>query len=267
MQRLNNVNSNLCITIIIPARNEEKRITTCLTRTLQYCTEQRWSFEIIVAVDGSIDHTAKIVQNFHSIDNRVKLLSFKSRLGKGRAIINAIRMASNNYIAYIDADLSADPSELIRLLEYVDNYDIVVGSRVLRGNLPPIKRPIVRSFFSHVYSIAFRLLFRLQIYDSQCGLMIFRRHAVSNILPEIDSTGLSFDSELLVIASIFGLRIKEVPINWSDYIGPKTDIIKQTAVMGTGLLLIWKKVYILQLKNKKHMHVQNEKNQPALDSV
>ena len=258
MQGHNDVKSDLHITVIIPAYNEEKRITTCLTRTLQYCTEQQWSFEIIVAVDGSIDNTAKIVQNFHSRDNRVKLLSFRSRLGKGRAIINAIRMASNEYIAYIDADLSADPSELVQLLKYVDNYDIVVGSRLLRGNLPPIKRSIVRSFFLHVYSIVFRMLFRLQIYDSQCGFRILRRHAVSNILPEIDSTGSAFDSELLVIASMLGLRIKEVPISWRDDVGSNIDVIKQTAVLGTGLLLIWTKVHLLQLKNEKQVHIQNE---------
>jgi glycosyltransferase involved in cell wall biosynthesis len=249
----NNIRSNMSISIIIPAYNEEKRITKCLTRTLQYCIEQHWSFEIIVAVDGSIDNTAKIVQDFHSTDSRVKLLSFKNRLGKGRAIVNAIRRASKEYIAYIDADLSADPSELQRLLVNVDNYDIVVGSRVLRGNLPPIKRPLIRSFFSHLYSNAFRLLFRLQIYDPQCGFKILKRLAISHLLPQIRTTGFAFDSELLVLASMFGLRIKEVPINWKHDEGSKIDIIKQTTVMGTDLLLIRKRMRSLESTNKKHM--------------
>jgi glycosyltransferase involved in cell wall biosynthesis len=245
-----NTYPDLRISIIIPAYNEEKRIRKCLTRTLQYCIEQQWDFEILVAVDGSIDNTAKIVDDFHSEDNRIKLISLKDRMGKGGALMNATKNASGGYIAYMDADLSADPSEIQRLLEHIDNYHIVVGSRVLRGNLPPIKRPMTRAIFSHIYSIAFRLLSRLQIYDPQCGLKILRRNEVLKILPEIKTTGFAFDSELLVIASIHGLRIKEVPINWSHDEGSKIDIIKQTTTMGRDLLLIWKKARSLHNTNR-----------------
>ena len=246
-----NICPDLRISIIIPAYNEEKRIRKCLTRTLQYCTEQQWDFEILVAVDGSVDNTAKIVDDFHSEDNRIKLISLKDRMGKGGALMNATRKASGRYIAYMDADLSADPSEIQRLLEQIDNHDIVVGSRVLRGNLPPIKRPMTRAIFSHIYSSAFRLLSRLQIYDPQCGLKILRRNEVLKILPEIKTTGFAFDSELLVIASIHGLQIKEVPINWSHDEGSKIDIIKQTTTMGRDLLLIWKKARSLGNTNKQ----------------
>jgi glycosyltransferase involved in cell wall biosynthesis len=249
--RDSSIDSNLNISIIIPAYNEEKRITKCITRTLQYCVEQKWDFELIVAVDGSTDETARIVESFRSKDSRVKLVIFKERLGKGGALINAIKRANNQYIAYMDADLSADPSELQRLLEEIDDYDIVLGSRILRGNLPPIKRPMVRSFFSHIYSNAFRLLFKLQIYDPQCGLKVFRREKVLKILPEIKITGFAFDSELLVLACMLGLRIKEVPINWRHDQGSKIDIIKQTTVMGSDLLLIWKKLRSLQHTNKQ----------------
>src|SRR5919202_6164011 len=151
----------------------------------------------------------------------------------------------------MDADLSADPSEIQRLLEQIDNHDIVVGSRVLRGNLPPIKRPLTRAIFSHIYSSAFRLLLRLQIYDPQCGLKMLSRNEVLKILPEIKTTGFAFDSELLVIASIHGLGIKEVPINWSHDEGSKIDIIKQTTTMGRDLLLIWKKARSLHNTNKQ----------------
>ncbi len=242
---------DLSISIIIPAYNEEKRIRKCLTRTLQYCIEEQWDFEILVAVDGSVDNTAKIVDDFQSEDNRIKLISLKARMGKGGALMNATRKASGNYIAYMDADLSADPSEIQRLLDHIDNYDIVVGSRALRGNLPPIKRPMTRAIFSHIYSSAFRLLSELQIYDPQCGLKILRRNEVLKILPEIKTTGFAFDSELLVIASIHGLRIKEVPIKWSHDEGSKIDIIKQTTTMGRDLFLIWKNARSLHNTNKQ----------------
>ena len=248
------VNSNLSISIIIPAYNEEKRITKCLTRTLQYCIQQQWDFEILVAVDGSTDNTAKIVESFQSNDNRVKLILLENRMGKGGAVTNAIVRARSQYIAYMDADLSADPSELKRLLIHVDNYDIVIGSRILRGTLPPIERPFIRSFLSHTYAKAFRLLFRLQIYDPQCGLKVLRKNEILKFLPELQTSGFAFDSELLVIASVLGLRIKEIPINWTHDKGSKIDIMKQITVMGFNLLSIWKKARSLQNTNKENVN-------------
>ena len=96
----------------------------------------------------------------------------------------------------MDADLSADPSELKILLVHIDNYDIVIGSRILRGSLPPIKRPFIRTFLSCAYAKAFRLIFGLQIYDPQCGLKVFKRNEISKVLPEIKISGFAFDSAL-----------------------------------------------------------------------
>jgi hypothetical protein len=104
----------------------------------------------------------------------------------------------------------------------------------------------------------------LQIYDPQCGLKILRRNEVLKILPEIKTTGFAFDSELLVIASMHGLRIKEVPINWSHDEGSKIDIIKQTTTMGRDLLLIWKKVRSLHNTNKQAINYRRFKDRKSL---
>ena len=102
----------LKISIIIPAYNEEKRIPRCLERVLSYCKEKDWDLEVIIAEDGSTDDTVKIVKDFASHDNRIKLLSFTERLGKGGAIKNAMFHATKDYVCFVDVDLSADISEL-----------------------------------------------------------------------------------------------------------------------------------------------------------
>ena len=136
------------ITIIIPVHNEEKRLLRCLQRTIEYCDSQQWDYELIIVEDGSTDRTVEIAQKLVSRNDRIKLVSKEERLGKGKAIRSAMLYAEKKFVGYMDADLSADPSEFERLLLFIAEFDIVVGSRILRGELPKIKRPFIRSFLS-----------------------------------------------------------------------------------------------------------------------
>ena len=237
------------ISIIIPVYNEEKRIVRCLTRIPEYCTSKQWDYEVIIAEDGSTDNTVKIVQEFSSANSKIKILSYKERLGKGGAIKNAMLKSTKDYVCFLDADLSADISELDRLIKYIDEYDIVIGSRLLRGDLEPIKRKLHRSFFSYFYSKAFRILFRLPIHDSQCGMKLFRKEVVSKLFNEIHTTGFAFDSEIIVKAYWLYLKIKEVPIIWNYDDATKINVLKQIKVMGRDLLLIWYESHLMWLQN------------------
>lgn len=231
------------ITIIIPAYNEEKRLPTAVQRISEYCTSQHWDFEIVIAEDGSTDGTINVVNELISKDNRIKSITNKERLGKGRAIRNAVSTSKKEFVCYMDADLSADPSELGRLIPFIDEFDIVVGSRILRGGLPPIKRPFIRSFLSHCYSNLFRIMFRtVSVYDPQCGLKLFKLSSVHNVLSEIATDGFAFDCELLVKASKIGLKIKEVPIIWNHSYGSKVSLFHEIVTMAKDLLKTWYKV-------------------------
>ena len=240
----------LKISIIIPAYNEEKRIPQCLERLTRYCNEQEWDYEVIVAEDGSTDNTVKIVKDFASHDNRVKLLSFPERLGKGGAIKNAMFHATKDYVCFMDVDLSADVAELERLIPFVNHYEIIIGSRRLRGNLPPIESPFYRKIFSSLYSKFFRILFRMPIHDTQCGFKLFKTSIVSKLFKEIHTTGFAFDAEILVKASWLSLRIKEVPIIWKYDPNTKVSVYKQVREMGSSLLHIWYESHLLWLENK-----------------
>lgn len=230
------------ITIIIPAYNEEERLQTSMQRIIEYCTSQYWDYEVIIVEDGSTDGTLDIIHDLISKDNRIKLISSKERLGKGRAIRHGVFAAEKKYVSYMDADLSADPSELERLLLFIDKFDIVVGSRILRGELPPINRPFIRSFLSHCYSKLFRTMFRtVSVYDPQCGLKLFKAHVAHTILSQTETDGFAFDCEVLVKASKLGLTIKEVPIIWKHSYGSKVSLLHEIGVMARDLLSVWYK--------------------------
>jgi len=244
------MNYPLKISIIIPVYNEEKRVLRCLQRISEYSNEKKWDYEVLVAEDGSTDNTVKIVKDFASQENRFKLLSFSDRLGKGGAIKNAMFQATKDNVCFMDVDLSADVAELERLIPYVNDYEIIIGSRILRGTLPPIIGPLYRKIFSRFYSKFFRFLFRMPIKDPQCGFKLFKKNIISRLFKEIHTTNFAFDSEVLVKAYWLGFKIKEVPIIWKFDPATKVSVSKQVREMGNSLMQIWYESHLLWLQNQ-----------------
>lgn len=235
----------------MPVHNEEPRVSKGINRICEYLNGKKYEYEILVAEDGSIDNTVGIIQNLQESDHRIRLISSQKRLGKGRAIANAMFFAKKKFVAYMDVDLAADPSELERLFNEINDYDIAIGSRLLRGSLPPIKRPFYRSFFSFFYSRFFRVLFHNPIVDPQCGFKLFREQIVRELFKDITTTGFAFDSEVIVKAYSLGFRIIEVPIIWSHEKASKLRVSQQMREMGKDLLRIWYESHVLWLNKQK----------------
>lgn len=228
------------ISIVIPAFNEGKRIHACLQRVQTYCRDKNWDFEIVVVVDGSTDNTADIVNEFHLVDSRISLVSLPSRLGKGGSIAAAaLQHITKEHMAYLDADLAADPSQLEKMLPQIDDHDIVIGSRILRDDLPNIKRPFHRALLSLLYSKAFRVLFRIPIYDPQCGIKLFKTSTLPALLKNTTISGFAFDTDMIVTANSLSLQVKEVPVEWVHGKSSTVNALSEIKSMGLDLLSIW----------------------------
>jgi glycosyltransferase involved in cell wall biosynthesis len=222
-----------------------------MQRISEYCSSQFWDYEIIIVEDGSTDGTVNLINDLISKDCRIKLITNKERLGKGKAIKNGVHAANKKYVCYMDADLSSDPSEISRLLRHIYEFDIVIGSRILRGDLPPIERPIVRSYLSHCYSKLFRILFRpVSVYDPQCGLKLFKSHVAKLVLSQVETTGFAFECEVIVKSSKMGLKIKEVPVNWKHEYGSKLNLFHEILIMAKDLLSVWYKINVSKARDK-----------------
>lgn len=239
------------ISIIIPTLNEKDRIRTCIERLSSYCSAMQWDYELIFVDDGSTDGTSDIVQTYISNNPRVVMLNLPDLVGKGGSITDAILTQNlKSCVAYMDVDLSADPSELEKLLVHIEDYDVVVGSRILRDGLKSIKRPFYRSFLSNSYSKLFRFLFRIPIYDPQCGFKVFRKEVTQSLFENIKTMGFAFDTDLIVTAFAQGLRIKEVPINWTHGKFSKISVVHEIQAMGSDLFSIWYRFHLAGLQNK-----------------
>jgi glycosyltransferase involved in cell wall biosynthesis len=169
------------------------------------------SYEIILAEDGSTDGTHELVQDISKINPHVRCTSSDSRLGKGQAITNAIKLSSGKIVAIVDADGVCDQTSLKRLVERArDLNGIVVGSRVLGGIAD--YRPLSRRMASKAYNGIVRLFFGDDIQDHQFGFKALTRDAVKALAPYLRETGFAWDTEVIYLARRFGFDVVEIPI-------------------------------------------------------
>ena len=125
------------ISIIIPAYNEETRISDTLKKvdSFMYANKHFSSYEIIVVDDGSTDNTAGLVTDLSSTLRNLRLIRNNANKGKGYTVKNGVLHSKYAKILFCDADLSTPIQELNNLIKFIGNYDIVVGTRTDKKRL------------------------------------------------------------------------------------------------------------------------------------
>ncbi|MCL2477570.1 dolichyl-phosphate beta-glucosyltransferase [Candidatus Bathycorpusculum sp.] len=219
------------ISVLLPAYNEAIQIKRCIDEVEKALQSFCSSYEIIVSEDGSKDGTDKIVADLAQSNPHLRLLHSPLRLGKGKAIKNAVNAANGRYIAFMDVDLATDLRCLSKLYEVVKlQGGMVIGSRHIKG--AAVQRQPTRTLFSLTYNIFVRMLFLDGIYDHQCGFKIMSRNTARSVLGCSRSDGYFFDTELIVCCKRLGYRVTEVAVTWweknkgGSKINPARDSIK-----------------------------------------
>ena len=168
--------------------------------------------EVIVVSDGSIDESAEQLLAARG-DVGYRLIHYDRNLGKGYAVKAGALAARGEWIALIDADLDLDPASIPTYLEIArrENLDFAIGSK--RHPESVVDYPRSRRIASWCYQQLNRLLFRLDVRDTQVGLKVFHRRVVDDVIPLLLVKEFAFDVELLAVASALGLnRIRELPV-------------------------------------------------------
>jgi len=202
--------SNDKVSIIIPAYNEEARIKGVLSDYCKHFPGQ----EIIVVCNGCRDDTIKIVGELCLKYQQIKLLNFEERIGKGGAIIEGLKVADGERIGFVDADESVGPDDVSRILDALSDADGVIASRRLKDSRILVKQPLKRRIASKTFNVLVRMIFGLNLKDTQCGAKVFRREAIKSVLSELTAKGFEFDVELLWRLKNKGYRVVEFPITW-----------------------------------------------------
>jgi len=215
--------------VVIPAYNEAKLIASCIQRCTSFIDE------IVVVADGT-DHTADIAEKYGALT-----VTSPHRLGKGGAFKQGVQATSGECILLLDADFPVLPEDVISIMSFLSQYDIVIGSRYVEG-----ASVNGQSYHRKMLSLGFRTLcnslFHLQISDFQCGVKAFQRHVILSLLRNLSTVGFAFDVELLVKAHQYGYTLHEYPVTWNTYTYSKVGW-KHVFEMGKDVLQLYGKIH------------------------
>jgi glycosyltransferase involved in cell wall biosynthesis len=205
-----------CLTIVIPALNEENAIGATIARCLQARKAIKAAaglvdVEVVVVSDGSTDRTAEIAQGF----SEVRVIVFEKNRGYGAAIKEGWRQGKGDLLGFLDADGTCDPVYFARMCRAaVDEHaDIVLGSRLGLDS----RMPRVRRIGNRIYALLLGFLCGRHITDTASGMRVVRRDALRHLLPLPD--GLHFTPSMSARALLNDRRVIELPMKYEERIG------------------------------------------------
>lgn len=196
------------LSVVMPCLNESKTLENCIRKAQSAMQRLGVGGEVIVADNGSTDGSQEIAER-----SGARIVAVTDR-GYGSALRGGIAAARGRYVIMGDADESYDFTQLGPFVEKLrQGYDLVMGNR-FQGGIEPGAMPVLhRRFGNPLLSGLGRLFFRSPCGDFHCGLRGFRKDSIERL--GLRTTGMEFASEMIVKASLFRLRIAEVPATLS----------------------------------------------------
>ncbi|KKU15440.1 hypothetical protein A3A20_02005 [Candidatus Wolfebacteria bacterium RIFCSPLOWO2_01_FULL_45_19] len=203
------------LSVIVPAYNEASRLPLTLIDIDRHLSRGAYSYEIIVVNDGSNDYTADIVKRFMPLIKNLRLIDNQINRGKGAAVKQGMLEARGNIRLFTDADNSTSVDQFDKMLpHFKEGYDIVIGSRSVRGAILDPPQSIYRRILEKKVNLSIQLLLLREIKDPRCGFKAFSEEATNVIFSRARLERWGFDMEALTLAKSLGFKIKEVPVRW-----------------------------------------------------
>jgi len=185
------------ITILLPAYNEEESIG----QTIREIKELHPDVEILVIDDGSTDNTRQ-----QAIDAGATVMKHPHNIGNGAAVKTGLRYASGDWIIMMDADGQHKPADISKLLQYKNEYDMVVGARS-KGS----KTSLHRDFANSVYNWLATYVTKYKVEDLTSGFRLVKNETVGKFIYLLPNT-FSYPSTITMAYLRSGRSIKYMPI-------------------------------------------------------
>lgn len=226
--------------VMIPTYNEIANIENVTRRILSLGLDTK----IVIIDDESPDGTGKLADELAKADSRISVVHRPLRNGLGKAYFEGFRYAvtksDSEYIIQMDADLSHDPAYIPRLIEKMNDYDFVTGSRYYHGRINITNWPLSRLILSYGASLYVRLFTGLGMSDPTSGFKCFRRKVVEKIVENgIISNGYASNIEVNYMCSKMGFKTGEIPIVFYDRSVGSSKMCTGRTVL-EALLVVWK---------------------------
>ena len=202
--------------IVIPTFNERENINPLLNSIFSL----KISVDVLILDDNSPDGTKNVViENKKKYKDRLHLINREKKQGLGKAYIDGFKWALNNKykkIIQMDADLSHPPEKLIKIVNELDMYDYVIGSRYING-IRVLNWPLNRIVLSIGASWYVKLITGLPIKDPTAGFVGYNRSSLLSLnLNKIMFVGYAFQIEMKFKLWKLGFNFKEIPITFKN---------------------------------------------------
>jgi glycosyltransferase involved in cell wall biosynthesis len=226
------------ISVLLPVYNEAKVISD-VVRTFHDEICRKVSAALVLAEDGSTDGTKEILASLKR-EFPMVLLSGLDRKGYAKAVSDALRSCSSDWVFFSDSDGQYSASDFWKLWKNRDDYDMIIGSKVRRSE--GAHRIILAKGFHKIVNG----LFRLNLHDGDCGFRLIRKEVIRSVIDKVKFLDYSFWAEFTIRSCLEGFRVCEVPINHSSRTHGDTHIYKPSKI----LMIIFK-----QLRGLGHLYV------------
>ncbi len=212
------MNHEIYLSVIIPAYNEERRISQTLLDVDRYLSKQKYEYEILVVNDGSSDKTARIVQNFQTVIKNLELIDNQKNQGQRYAVRQGLLESKGKYRLFMDADNSTTIDHIGKMwLFFEQGFDVVIGSRDskdVKGARQTIPQPFIKRMLGNFGNFLIQIVAVWGIWDTQCGFKALTARAVKDIFSRAVIDRWGFDIEVLVLARALGYKIAKIPVYW-----------------------------------------------------
>ena len=223
--------------VISPTYNECKNVQSLIELILGKYPE----FHLLIVDDSSPDGTANKVKELQADYPNLHLEERPTKDGLGTAYIYGFKWAIEreyDRIVQMDADLSHDPNDVPRLVNLLDEHDLIVGSRYVEG-VSVVNWPIRRLMLSYGANLYSRVITGMPIKDSTGGFKAWRREVLEELnLNAVRSQGYSFQIEMNFRTWCKGFRIKEVPIIFVDRTIGESKMSKN--IVYEAIFMVWR---------------------------
>lgn len=211
--------------VVIPVRNEQASLVGSVEAVHAHLRTLPWTSRITVVDNGSTDDTSMLGRLLAQRFDDVSYLRLEEP-GRGRALKRAWGRGDAAVVAYMDVDLSTDLAALLPLVAPLlsGHSDVAIGTRLAPDSRT--SRGTGRELISRAYNLLLRGTLGARFSDAQCGFKALTSEAAEALLPLVEDDTWFFDTELLVLAERSGLRIHEVPVDWTDDPDSRVDVVR-----------------------------------------
>ena len=249
--------------VVIPTYNESakaKEMGEHLDSIKEYFENLGQSYEILVVLDGPTDNSSELVKKNAKKNPNIQIIDRKENRGKGYSVREGLLKARGKVRLFTDMDGATPIKMFDRFLpKFQEGYDIVIGSRDLKGSQVKIHQPKWKEWLGNAGNLLIQIVAGLYgMKDTQCGFKAFSQKAVEDVLPRATVDRWGIDFEILMVGKKRGYRIAEVPVEWLDRGDSKVGI--------SGYISTFKDLFYVKMNLLKGVY-QLKKSVSELKSI